>query len=328
MHALNSGGAASGGEGPDGGPDALDLAFADVATFACDAPLPPLLSNLTPAEPVDYVELRIQKFLLDDGGLGEMMAAERFGAACATATDVDACTAKVAAAAPADRQDGWRFDGDHQGPGLGVDRQVIVLTRGDDVTVLSRTDEVRSFLGSIDSFEEARLLLLTGNNPLECTTDPRSGWRKNDDGSFELLIAGRECGTMYGYRRRFRVSADGVITLVSGTSSAARLEQVCGRRPDGLASASPGSEGVGTFFAHASSQSSRHLSELRWSALDETLSRSSAKPLSRSRAKTSSGSRAFLDIMRRASCSTGSKACCPRQREARHEAATSPRLRA
>jgi len=237
-----------------GGPDPSDAgqedgptpAFADEATFACDAPLPALLADLTPGTPVDYVELRIQRYL-DDGGRDEWTTAESQGTPCASATDTEACNAKLAGAAPPSIQHGWRFTGDHIGLYQEPERQVLVVTRGDEVTVLSTMDEVRSFLGPIDTFAEARLLLLTGNNPLECTPAGRSGWRKNEDGSFEFLLAGRECNGHMTYRRRYRVTAEGDVTLLASDKGQSTAK--CGRRPDGLAEPALEGRGVGAFFA-------------------------------------------------------------------------------
>ncbi|HSO39812.1 MAG TPA: ferritin-like domain-containing protein [Labilithrix sp.] len=227
-------------DGPEGGADGASeaSAFADEAAFACAAPLPSVLDGLTPAMAVDYVEVREQDWTSsDDGGtrLSAPRAAATHGTACATATNAAACT--TALAALSGDHGGWYTDGDTEiGRGIGgpYKKQFLVYTRGDTVSALLSTKDVAAFLGTIESLEEARLLLETMNQPLVCTTDPaRSGWRKADDGSWEIMVAGRACGTLIPYRTRYRVARDGAVTVVARDPSLSN-GSVCGRRPAGL----------------------------------------------------------------------------------------------
>jgi hypothetical protein len=232
--------------GTDGGAtltDGGDPAFADESSFACEAPLPPVLDGVTPAQPTDYLELREQSWAREDssgdaGGLpatGTAVASR--GTACATAADKSACTTKLAALSLGGDQTGWLTDGDILGPGVAgsYKKQFLVFTRGDTVGALYNTGEVATFLGPIDTLEDARLLLATKNQALSCTSDPaKSGWRKNEDGSWELMIAGYGCGTSIRYRIRYSVATNGTITEVS-RDKALEGTAVCGRRPEGLA---------------------------------------------------------------------------------------------
>jgi hypothetical protein len=253
--ALSS--AADGGGANSAGPDATidGPPFADDEnTFACEAPLPPMLANLTPATPVDYAELR-QEVPVEPYGDDTKMdrsTVETHGTLCATATDASACTAAVDAVTIG--ENGWRFDGDHINLGRRPGHQALVVTRGDEVSVLRSEDDLRGFLGSIDTVEEARLLLLATNNPFTCTTDPaREGWRKNPDGSFEFLVAGRQCGSMIPYRRRYVVGKDGSVGFVASDPPLVDSMRVCGRRPAGLAPARPmlACSALGAHFAQA-----------------------------------------------------------------------------
>jgi hypothetical protein len=252
---------AAAGDGAADGGDATN-GFADEATFACEAPLPGVLETLSPAVPVDYLELREQ--LWKRGGLSSSedagpstapMASATRGTPCATATNKDACISALSALAPVDDTHGWYTDGDISGDRPGASRkQFVVFTRGDTVGALYSTAEVASFLGSIDSLEEARLVLQSMNQPLVCATDPRkSGWRKNDDGSWELLVTGTACGTLIKYRNRYRVALDGTVT--SDTKNyPSSSGPICGRRPAGLAPtrASAGSPyGIAAHFVEA-----------------------------------------------------------------------------
>ena len=222
----------------DASADAGDPSFADEGSFACAAPLPNIVGNLSPVTPVDYVELRTQALIAnDDGGaIGAPTASATHGTACATATNHDACTTALGALAIASAVDGWGLDDNAIGPGnVGTrPRQLLVYTRGDEVGALRTPTAVTQFLGSIDSIEEARLVLATHSQPLVCTTAPRkSGWRMNADGSWEVLVVGATCGSLISYRTRYNVSKTGVVSEVAKDTSLTN-GAVCGRRPEGL----------------------------------------------------------------------------------------------
>jgi hypothetical protein len=229
--------------------------YPDEPSFTCTAPLEGILTNLKPATPVDYVELRDQEFdqqtrepARGDGGAPDADAGDDAGVlpgpllptktgasngtACATASNRSACLealaeARIAAGA------GWatEFGGGLMAPEPTFTRRFLVFTRGDEVGIVGTRAEVATFLGPIDTLEEARLLVTTGNRDLTCTTDPfKSGWRQNADGSWELLIAYSDCGTYY--RLRLKVTPDGMVTEIDRQRE--ESGSVCGRRPDGL----------------------------------------------------------------------------------------------
>ena len=220
-----------------------------------------MLDGLTPVMPVDYLEIRQQKTLAfgaDAAAPNPITTVATHGTACATAADKSACATALAGLAPGDASaytDGWFAEGDIDGPhgGGSYSKEIVVFTRGDTVGALRNTADVAAFLGTIDSLEEARLLLATKNQPLVCTTDPaKSGWRKNDDGSFDLLIAGYSCGTFIKYRIRYHVAKDGTVTTVARDPSLTTA--VCGRRPEGLVDAPVAGgacEGLAAHFVEA-----------------------------------------------------------------------------
>ena len=268
----DSSNASSGGDGgtmPNDAGDAGDAgdsgdaaaAFSDESTFSCTAPLAPLLDGLTPLMPADYLEIRQRKTLAADADAAApnpITTVATHGTACATAADKSACATALAGLVPGDvgaYTDGWLTDGDIDGPHLGgfSSKEIVVFTRGDTVGALRNTADVAAFLGTIDSLDEARLLLATKNQPLVCTTDPaRSGWRRNDDGSFDLLIAGYSCGTFIKYRIRYHVAKDGTVTTVARDPSF--VNGVCGRRPAGLVDAlvaGGACEGLAAHFVEA-----------------------------------------------------------------------------
>ena len=244
-YACSTTSATPGGAGleTDGGSQVDAGPFADESTFACESPLSDVLGNLVPTEPVDYVELRARSVSFVDGGLdvgaGPGDASASHGAPCATATDHDACVTALAALSFSRTgpytADGWYTDGSGglRYPVAPETKELLVFTRGNQVGALRTTAEVAAFLGSIDTVEEARLLLIAQNQPLVCTAAPhKSGWRKNDDGSWELLITGATCGGPLDYQRRYRVAKDGVVTKLAEVQDHPGI--VCGRRPSGL----------------------------------------------------------------------------------------------
>ena len=218
----------------DGGSHAPPLP--DESTFTCSTPLGEVIATLRPGSPVDYVELRGQHFTSstnepprdgdagaledsdagDAGSLPDLLPTETLsshGTPCATASDRDACMSALADA----RIDsgGWsrnRGNGDMVIPPT-YRHDFLVFTRGDDVGIAKNAAELAAFLGPIDTLEEARLLVTTQLHDLECATTPfKSGWRQNADGSWELLVTGRSCGT--DYQVRMKVTADGVVSQV------------------------------------------------------------------------------------------------------------------
>ncbi len=259
--ATTSSGTASGGVA-DGG---TGIGFDDEATFTCVPPLAAVLSNLTPALAVDYVELRSQTFAnpsaprppgeAPDGGVDagtppvHLTTLATYGAACATATKRDTCLGSLAAVKIAALADGWQ---PHSGGGKQaipetLEPTFIVYTRGDEVGVLHSTAELAAFLAPIDTLEEARLLLLSQGYTFACVEQPKTGWKQTFDGSWDLIVVGDICD---GTRRyRYRIGSDGTVTRVGVEKSDDGIQ--CGRRPEGLVQHDAGGAaiGLGAYFA-------------------------------------------------------------------------------
>jgi hypothetical protein len=233
--------------------DGADPAFSDEGTFACELPLPGVLEQLTPVAPVDYLELRNQGWMLGPPRpQGAATASDASGTPCATASNHDDCLAALAALTPRSETDGWLAAADPGGPHVTAELlQILVYSRADEVGALRNAGDVAAFLGTIDTLEEARLVLQTQGERLACTLDaPKSGYRRNSDGSWELLVVGSSCGGLY--RKRYLVAKDGTTTLLAQDKSLERA--VCGRRPAGLREngivAGPSSD-LGAHFALA-----------------------------------------------------------------------------
>jgi len=234
----------------------LPAAFEDEASFTCTTPLSDVVSNLKPAVPVDYVEVRRQTFdsyAKADAGPPEIRLATRSskGTPCSTATNNTACRAALTAAKVEEKTEvsGWApFTGGGNVQPATYDRDFVVYTRGDEVGVARSMSELVKFLGPIDTLEEARLVLATQSREYTCVSKPRkSGARENADGSFEILVSGQSCGGPF--RTRLRVATNGEVTTVA--SEDLGNQSVCGRRPEGLARGDfdGASRGLGPYFA-------------------------------------------------------------------------------
>lgn len=237
-------------------------AFADEGTFACEAPLADILTNLTPAQPIDYIEFRTQT--LDRTktpiGLSAPTTDASAGTQCKTAADRAQCATALANAVLPDNPDsvdaGWIPGGNpsyrkppNDPSSCCIDaRTFLVVTSGDTVTSLVSTEEVARFFAPIDTLEEARLLAATKTMLVECNQEVyRTGWKKNDDGSWEFLVAYEACASHN--RDRVHVSVDGTVSVVAREYQAIGI---CGRRPAGLLATNPSRGSAVAAFVAAS----------------------------------------------------------------------------
>lgn len=221
-----------------GDPDAAT----EDSNLTCDPPLAAYTANLRPAVPVDHVELRTQHFERDDGaatgdaGAKTTALDSELGTACANASDQDVCLAALEEARSGHGK-GWPARWGGGGWPDPTPRQFLVFTRGDEVGVVDSPQALVSFLGQIDTLEEARLVLSTASIPLSCKTTPfKTGWKRTDDGAWEMVTDGSDCGNTT--RLRMEVSPDGVVTQLAREEIT--TGSVCGRRPEGLVAAASG----------------------------------------------------------------------------------------
>lgn len=206
--------AASCGGGSDGAPeaggtktDAGDAKDAgdqgpDETPLTCDTPLADYTSNLKPATPVDYVDLRTLKDgQTTPGDLPPFYG--KSGTPCSTASDPTLCQAALDHVR-------LREGGGWDVPSLG--KGFLVFTRGEEVGVIDSPDDLITFLGIIDTLEEARLLLGIREHALTCQTTPfETGWKRTDDAGWEFTIdEGDSCHT----KDIVEVSSNGEVTLL------------------------------------------------------------------------------------------------------------------
>ncbi|AKV01326.1 putative lipoprotein [Labilithrix luteola] len=219
-------------------------AFADEATFACNAPLADILTNLTPKTSIDYIELRTQTldYSKSPVALSAPTKVASAGTPCKTAADPTQCITALGNAVLPDNPDsvdaGWIPGGNpsYAKPPNSPStccinaRAFLVVTTGDTVSPLYTTEDVARVFAPIDTLEEARLLASTRTMLVDCAPGIyRAGWKKNEDGSWELLVTFDACASHN--RRRVHITVDGTVTVVAHEYQALGT---CGRRPAGL----------------------------------------------------------------------------------------------
>jgi hypothetical protein len=229
----------------DAGTDGKEIApFSDETSFSCQDPLPDLIGGLHPGTPVDYLEARTSRSPepSPDAGAGPFVPApSSVGTPCAKATDASACDTSLRRATA----QGWDLDGILCGPAP-YEKQFLVYTRGDQVGTAGSAAEIVSLLAPIDSLEEARVVLLASADvALRCfDSPPTSGWRRNADGSFEIIAIYGGCPTR---RSRYRIETSGALTVLADQTGSESC--VCGRRFDGLADVGSTVRGLGAHLA-------------------------------------------------------------------------------
>src|SRR5262245_29494731 len=103
----------------------------------CDGNQYEPLTNLTPATPVDYIELR-NEAQYTGSGPSEPWVQDKFGTPCATATNVATCTSTLAALRSP-------IGFEHSGGEMMPYRTYVVYTRGDNVAALATKEDVAAF---------------------------------------------------------------------------------------------------------------------------------------------------------------------------------------
>jgi hypothetical protein len=161
------------------------------------------LSDLNPAEPVDYAV-----WVWPPQGADELLFAGSVGTACGGATDRAVCFAALAT--PLDSAE-LRFGGNGEPTFLGP---ALRFTRGNDTLKLTSLGELASTLGTIDTPAEAVLMGLGAGYRPSCGAQPNgpSGTRPVADGFQVQLLAGDICADL---RRLLHVSARGEVREVT-----------------------------------------------------------------------------------------------------------------
>ncbi|MCB9752568.1 MAG: hypothetical protein H6713_21645 [Myxococcales bacterium] len=169
----------------------------------CSGPVLHLLGGISPAEPVDYVELRGVSQVPGEGDFDERELLDVAGLKCASAGDALAC-AEAFEALPLHST----FS---QGDFFSILDVSLAWTRGDEVGAANYQEATLQFLGELDTPEEAALWVGLNQHVLQC--DGRENAGTTEGGFFLLTRTGNGC--MEDLRENLTfVAADGAIEVV------------------------------------------------------------------------------------------------------------------
>lgn len=210
----------------------------------CDGQLQ-ALDLVEPAEPVDYLELRVayQDFEGLDPEPTSFDVIESAGERCGGASDVAACEAALAAL-PLRSSFVEGYDAQSY--------TSLVFTRGDTVEVVGTLGALRVLLGEIDSPGDAALLAELSGHDMVCDGGNDVGERKG--GYVVHTTSGTGCGAGDDIEEHvLRIEPDGTFEIVK-TVRVERADPSCaiGRLPAGLcrgARVARATGAVGSFFA-------------------------------------------------------------------------------
>jgi hypothetical protein len=208
-------------------------------TNSCtNGPGEPLLAPfLTPAQPVDYLEERVQvNFQSPD----QFTVVSKTGVACSTATNQATCNGKLPTTAV-------QTGGCELPIGPCSDMHSIAYTRGDEVTALGAKTDIAAFLAPIDTPEEAILMAMRNDYQVTCAR----GGVKNVAGVWHVFafVHDEGCG-VFDANYELEVAADGTVTVLAEDVIKDEKGSNCpvARRPPGLRG-----DGSGSYFARAAS---------------------------------------------------------------------------
>ena len=202
--------------------------------------------GLQPSVIPDVVELR-----LSSGRDFQPMEASRKvsseGTACSTATNVPACQASFAALAP---MSGFAASCLQ----ICVDYH-LATTRGDEVKAVASLAELQTFLGVIDTAQEALFIAFANGYDISCGKADRGSAKAVGTGWEVIGTKGIACGPGTAVTRHFlSVSREGAVTETRAEIIERGADNCAiGRRPPGLSSsgASDCAFALGRFFAEA-----------------------------------------------------------------------------
>lgn len=229
---------ACGGSSEEGTPGGLGGA---PATMECIDTAPALTRGLNTPQPFDYLGV----YQGQSGSDPTLL--ESSGTECGGASDATVCAAAVAEARPDCyltsatncAENGLRI------AAQSISYHYLVRTQGDDVQDISTKDALLSLLGSVDTPNEAALVLWAQGQDIDCNAVYADG-----SGKFvtDADVMTSDCPFTWQLHR-ITVSPDGSVAMKPIAEP--KVGSSCaGRRPEGLA-ACEGSEGseLGRYFA-------------------------------------------------------------------------------
>lgn len=159
------------------------------------------VAGVTPAAPVDYLELRgVSPY----ESTGQFTTMAKAGTACANASDAAACEASLTELRP---DLGWTIDAvDHQ------NKNYLIYTRGDEVGTVGSLTELAAFVAPVDTSGDAALIATAHGYMVLCDGNNA---HVADDGVHLLTQTGFACGEgSHEDQQHLKVSRDGTISVV------------------------------------------------------------------------------------------------------------------
>lgn len=184
--------------------------------------------ELSPAVQPDFVQLR--RIISNYGGDSPTESVvSSSGTPCATASDAAACESALSSLTSP--------SGFGSSCGEICVAYYLATTRGDEVAALTSLEQLKAFLGTIDTPQEAALLVFAQGYNVNCTELDRGAVRANVDGGFNVIATkGFACGANTAVTRYvLEVSASGEVKeersdIIERGSPGCAI----GRRPAGL----------------------------------------------------------------------------------------------
>ncbi|RKH40726.1 ferritin-like domain-containing protein [Corallococcus sicarius] len=211
------------------------------AEIECDGGAP-AVSDLTISPKPDFLQLR--SIRPTEPPASDPTSSS--GQPCATATDAQACAAALDAA--------QSTEGFHNVCVQTCAEYFLATTLGDEVKTYASLEALKGLLGTIDTRQEAALMVFASGYRLACGDLVRGAVKQNPDGTFNVVgTQGYLCGKDTEVTQHvLRVSASGEVqelernVLERGTGTCA-----IGRRPAGLqvADGCGSMDALGRFFA-------------------------------------------------------------------------------
>ncbi|HBQ12555.1 MAG TPA: hypothetical protein DEF51_15885 [Myxococcales bacterium] len=223
-------GSGDGGTVTDSGTDAGPPPPPPPPATLCAGDVYQAVHGLTPTESPTYLGAWTV-------GLGRspIYALDEIGEACGDASDRAGCDAELQRA----QEETWQ--------------NALISTTGDDVVVRTDPADVLAFLGTIDTPNEAALVVWHAGYEIYCAGPHLSSVETLPDG-FRVYAyqAGGGCGEPWVTTRfTFHVSPAGEMTLEDEREVAREEDFGCiGRRPEGLQAATGERATLGQYFAH------------------------------------------------------------------------------
>lgn len=230
---------------------------ADWKPITCDSEGRPMLFGAATLEqPIDHAAVyrmspMFGEWVGDDAGPADttmFTSTHVYGRACASATEVAACTDAIEALIPSTQDCAIEGQCD----------PFIITTSGDIVTRIEERAALSALLGAVDSTADAAIAVLLADGYITCWSDqrfPPMGTRaRKVDGGYEVQTNAEVCGSPT-FERVWLVQTNGTVTLTSQTEVAPPTCAI-GRRPEGLRPASAQAFSaacpeLGTYFASA-----------------------------------------------------------------------------